>query len=103
MVYQNRESMLTQLGVGLRAARLSLNISQQEAAERSGISLKAVRNLEGGANSSTLSLISLCRTLGKTDWLMTIAPAEIDPSAFERREPKPRLRAMPPRKGVKHG
>ena len=103
MVYQTKEEMLSALGENLRAARLSLNISQRAAAERSGISLKAVRNLEAGANSSTLSLLSLCRTLGKTDWLMTIAPAQIDESLFERREPKPRLRAMPPRKGAKHG
>ena len=103
MLYETRESMLKALGVNLKETRLSLNISQREAAERSGISLKAVRNLEGGENSSTLSLISLCRTLKKTDWLMSIAPAAIDESAFERREPKRRERAMPPRKGVRHG
>ena len=95
--------MLAVLGANLRSARLALNISQQDAAERSGISLKAVRNLENGENSSTLSLISVCRTLGKTDWLMTIAPPLIDESAFERREPKARLRAMPPRKRGGHG
>ena len=103
MIYETRESMMAALGLNLKAARLSLNISQQEAAERSGISLKAVRNLENGENSSTSSLIAFCRTLKKTDWLMSIAPAALDDSMFERREPRVRKRAMPPRKGVRHG
>ena len=103
MIYENRETMLAALGSNLRAARLAMNISQRAAAARSGISLKAVRNLECGENASTISLISLCRTLKKTDWLMSIAPAMIDESAVERREPKARQRAMPPRKGRQHG
>ena len=103
MLYQTRETMLATLGANLRSARLSLNISQQEAANRSGISLKAVRNLETGENSSTLSLLSLCRTLNKIDWLMSIAPAAVDELAFDRRDPKKRLRAMPPRKDRAHG
>ena len=60
-------------------------MSQGAAAERSGISLKAIRNLEAGENASTLSLLSYCRTLRKTDWLMTLAPPEINDAMFERR------------------
>ena len=77
--------MLKVLGENLRASRLADNLSQQTAAERSGISLKAVRNLEAGKNASTLSLLSYCRTLRKTDWLMTLAPPEINDAMFERR------------------
>ena len=77
--------MLKILGENLRASRLADNLSQQTAAERSGISLKAIRNLEAGENASTLSLLSYCRTLRKTDWLMTLAPPEINDAMFERR------------------
>ena len=77
--------MLKILGENLRASRLADNLSQQTAAERSGISLKAIRNLEAGENASTLSLLSYCRTLRKTDWLMTLAPPEINDALFERR------------------
>ena len=77
--------MLKVLGENLRASRLADNLSQQTAAERSGISLKAIRNLEAGENASTLSLLSYCRTLRKTDWLMTLAPPEINDAMFERR------------------
>ena len=85
MVYRTRDEMLKVLGENLRASRLADNLSQQTAAERSGISLKAIRNLEAGENASTLSLLSYCRTLRKTDWLMTLTPPEINDAMFERR------------------
>ena len=85
MIYRTRDEMLKVLGENLRASRLADNLSQQTAAERSGISLKAIRNLEAGENASTLSLLSYCRTLRKTDWLMTLAPPEINDALFERR------------------
>ena len=94
MVFRSREEMLEALGTSLRESRLVLNISQQTAADRSGISLKAVRNIEDGKNASTCSLLSLCRTLGKTDWILNLAPPEINSSLFERRDPgKKRIRA----------
>ena len=97
--------MLKALGSNLRALRLADNLSQQTLAERSGISLKAVRNLEAGENSSTLSLLSYCRTLHKTDWLMELAPPEIGDSLFERRSSgtSTRRRAGRERKGGDNG
>ena len=100
MIYQTKDEMLQTLGEGLKAVRLSLNISQQEAAERSGIALNAVRNIEEGRNASTFSLMALCATLRKTDWLMSLAPTTIDESAFERIDAKPRKRARNLRKAA---
>ena len=105
MVYRTREEMLKVLGENLKASRLADNLSQQTAAERSGISLKAIRNLEVGENSSTISLLAYCRTLRKTDWLMELAPPEIDASLFNRRLSGSggRQRAGRARKEVRHG
>jgi len=104
MIYQTREEMLKVLGENLRSARLAENLSQQIVAERSGISLKAVRNLESGENSSTLSLLSYCRTIRKIDWLMSLAPPEVDASLFERRDAsKKRQRARRFVGEVRHG
>ena len=106
MVFSSREEMLAALGTSLHDSRLAMNISQQTAADRSGISLKAVRNIESGANASTYSLLSLCRTLGKTDWILSLAPPEINAAMFERPDPlQKRLRASGKRKGtsVRHG
>lgn len=101
MVYQTKDEMLKTLGCNLRSLRLSQNLSQQTIAERSGISLKAIRNLESGENSSTISLLAYCRTLRKIDWLMALAPPEIDSALFERASSgaQKRQRASARRKG----
>lgn len=93
MVYQTCNEMLGVLGANLKATRLALNITQAVAAERSGISLKAVCNIESGKNASTFSLVSYCRMLRKTDWLMQLAPPEVDDSLFTRTSVFKRQRA----------
>ena len=104
MIYSTPGEMLQTLGTSLKEVRLRMNISQQMAAERSGISLKAVRNIEGGQNASTESLVKYCRTLRKTDWLMTLAPPELDPAIFERpASAKKRLRARTVKREACHG
>ena len=104
MVYSTPSEMLKMLGTNLKEVRLRLNISQQVAADRSGISLKAVRNIEGGLNASTESLVKYCRTLRKTDWLLTLAPPELDPNIFDQASPeKKRLRARRLQREVRHG
>ena len=90
--------MLATLGASVRAARLAANVSLETLAERSGISLTALRNLEGGKNASTVTLLEVCRTLRRTDWIVGIAPPEISDALFDRAEPKKRLRASPRRK-----
>ena len=102
MLYETNAEMLVTLGRSLRSARLADNISQQTAAERSGISLKAVRNIEGGRNASTLSLMALCKTLRLTDWIVNIAPPVLDDAYFDRPfDSRCRQRAGSPRKGRK--
>jgi len=98
MIYQTREEMLRTLGASVRAARLAMNLSQEVAAERSGVSMTALRNLESGKNASTVTLLEVCRTLKRTDWLLGIAPPAIDDALFDRpREGKARQRATPRR------
>lgn len=82
----------------MRAARLAANLSLETLAARSGISLTALRNLEGGRNASTVTLLEVCRSLRRTDWIVGIAPPEIDDSLFDRPMRKKRLRASSKRK-----
>jgi len=89
--------MLDALGGSVRAARLAANLSLEVLAERSGISLTALRNLEGGKNASTVTLLAVCKTLRCTDWIVSIAPPEINDALFDRKESKKRLRASPRR------
>jgi len=63
-----------QLGQHLRDLRLRQNIDQRQLAERADIALNAIKNLEGGKGATITSLIKVLRTLGREDWLGTLAP-----------------------------
>ena len=78
------EELSKQLGEHVRGHRLGMNISQQELAKRSGISLKAVRNIENGANSTLESFVAVCRSLRVTDWMASMVPPEMSRDDFER-------------------
>ncbi len=96
MIFQTTAEMLLSLGDALRAARLADNLSQTTVATRSGVSLKAVRNLESGKNASTASLLALCKTLRLTDWIANLAPPELSDDLFDRSAgAPPRRRASP--------
>ena len=60
--------------------------------------MNALRNLEAGRNASTVTLLEVCRTLRRTDWIVGVAPPEINDALFDRPEPKKRLRATPRRR-----
>lgn len=104
---RNRLSIQTQaelesaLGESLRALRLDRNIDQKTLAERAGISVRAVKNLEGGLGSTLKSLVAVVRALDREDWLKTIAPvATINPLTMTRGA-QPRQRAR--RRAAPHG
>ena len=77
------DEMEAALGERLKALRLNRNLDQKTLAERGGISVRALRNLEGGEGSTLHTLVSVLRALGREEWLETIAPvATINPLAL---------------------
>jgi transcriptional regulator with XRE-family HTH domain len=91
------QEMEAGLGDRLRAQRLSSNLDQKTLAERAGVSLRALRNLEGGQGSTVKTLVSVLRALGRQDWLQAIAPmATINPLMLTP-QAQPRQRASRPR------
>ena len=63
-----------ELGRQIRTLRLRQNLDQQQLAERAGIALNAVKNLESGKGSTLRSMIQALRVLDKLDWLHALAP-----------------------------
>ena len=63
-----------ELGEQMRALRLRTNLDQISMAERAGISLTAIKNLESGKGATLKTLIKALRVLDRTDWLSTLAP-----------------------------
>jgi transcriptional regulator with XRE-family HTH domain len=88
-----------ELGSKLRLLRLDRNLDQATLAQRAGVGLNSVKRLELGQGSTTRTMISVLRALGREEWLNTIAPvATINPLTMPR-SAKPRQRAAGPRKG----
>ena len=64
------------MGGDARRLRLEQGLTQAELAERSNVSLSAIKSLEGGRGSSLATLIRVARALGRADWLSSFAPVE---------------------------
>lgn len=63
-----------ELGRQIRALRLRQDLDQQELADRAGIALNAVKNLESGKGATLRSLVQALRVLNRVDWLRALAP-----------------------------
>ncbi|MFL6604440.1 MAG: helix-turn-helix domain-containing protein [Steroidobacteraceae bacterium] len=88
-----------ELGSKLRLLRLDRNLDQATLAQRAGVGLNSVKRLELGRGSTTGTLISVLRALGREEWLNMVAPvATINPLTMPRTA-KPRQRAASRRKG----
>lgn len=100
MLYGNKAEILKGIGERMRKRRLLLNLSQQLAAERSGLSVVTLQNLEKGKGSSLWALVSLCRTYGHTNWILELAPEENIEYSIAANTGKERIRAAK-RKGTR--
>jgi transcriptional regulator with XRE-family HTH domain len=89
------------LGEQFRAMRIRANLEQLDLAARAGISVGALKNLEGGKGSSLKTLIKVARGLGRTDWLEALAPKlTVSPMQMLKARAKdaPRQRVYRPRR-----
>ncbi|CAN5119958.1 hypothetical protein BH11ACT2_BH11ACT2_21100 [soil metagenome] len=64
----------SRLGDQFRSLRVAARWEQRELADRAGVSVGAVRNLETGKGSTTKTIIRVARALDRADWLLALAP-----------------------------
>ncbi len=60
----SNENVLAELGKRIRAARIDTPLTQRELADRAGVSIKTLSNIETGHDSNVSSLMSVLRALG---------------------------------------
>jgi transcriptional regulator with XRE-family HTH domain len=72
--YKTPEELQVVLGERLRAMRLSRNLTQRELADKGGLSLRALINLEAGEGSTVESLVRILKALDATDAIELLAP-----------------------------
>lgn len=91
------DEMEMALGERLKTLRIHRNLDQATLAERAGISVRTLRNLEAGGGSSLRTLILIVRALGRESWFETIAPIPSINPLMLTRTASPRQRASKPR------
>ena len=101
MMATTTRELEAELGRQIRTLRLRLDLDQKQLAERAGIALNAVKNLETGKGTSLRSLIQVLRILNRTNWLETLAPTvSISPVQMLKTK-TPRQRASPRRMQIR--
>jgi transcriptional regulator with XRE-family HTH domain len=91
----------TDLGRHLRDLRLRQNIDQRQLAARANVALNAVKHLEKGKGATVTSLIKVLRTLGREEWLSTLAP-QVSISPMQMLKSKPVRQRASRAKGTRH-
>ena len=91
----------TELGSQARDLRIRQNISQQELASQAGVALNSVKNLEAGKGATITSLVKILRSLGRADWLLTLAP-EVSISPLQMLKSKSKRQRASRKRGDTH-
>ncbi|MDD5675042.1 MAG: helix-turn-helix domain-containing protein [Chitinivibrionales bacterium] len=75
IVEKTPQELEKEIGQQLLDLRLRQNVNQRELASRAGVALNVVKNLEKGKGATVTSLVKVLRTLGRAEWLASLAPA----------------------------
>ena len=82
------QEILDELGKRVAGLRLSMNWSQQELSERSGVSKRSIERLEQGAGNLNLkAFIAICATLSRTpEFEALLPPVKLTPQQIFARQ-----------------
>ncbi len=101
-----RDGLEAAIGGHVRNLRIAQGLTQVEVAERSNVSLGALKHLESGAGATVRTLVKVLRSLGHEDWIDLLEPTSggFNPldllAAHERKGREERPRRAPRRKSV---
>jgi transcriptional regulator with XRE-family HTH domain len=95
ILFKSIPELQSVLGEQLHSLRLSRNLDQRTTAEKSGISERALRNLETGRGSTVESLLRVLKALDSLEGIEMLAPKpSVNPLAL--------LRSAKTRRRVRH-
>ncbi len=87
------QEFMKEFAAKIKKKRIMQGLNQQEVAQRAGIHINTLRQLESGDNSSLLTLISVLRVLRlENDLLNAIPPSPLSPIEAMKRKSTERLR-----------
>jgi putative transcriptional regulator len=86
--------ILAELARRLKTERLNQNMTQQDLADRAGVSVDTVRSIESAGNATLAVLAKLLRALGLDERLQMLVPTiDVSPIQVAKREGHVRERA----------
>ena len=87
-------AIVSELGKRIKATRLRKNFTQTEVAERAGISVFTVSQMENGKNTSLYSLVAVLRVLRLLENINDLVPeVAVSPVELLKNNKKKRIRA----------
>ena len=93
------EEIEKELGEQIRSLRLRKGLNQVDLAERAGVALSALKNLESGKGAALKTFLKVLKSLERLEWLDTLAPVvSISPLQILHSK-SPRQRASRKRQG----
>ena len=79
----NEIEILQKIGARMREIRLEQNMKQKELAEKSGLSMFSISQMETGHNTSVQSLVQVLKALNRLDMIEPfLKEKEIDPATL---------------------
>lgn len=96
LVFSTIDEITAELGLRLKAVRLSQSLTQADLAEQAGVSVGTVKALEKTGQTSVASLVRVVRALGLTDQLQSLfvlkvqSIAEMEQAQLAKRRRAPR-------------
>ena len=74
--YSSTNEVLKELGSRIKAARIAMQTTQKEMAERTNLSQRTISNLENGKDVSFSTVIEVLRELGQLQSLEVMIPEQ---------------------------
>ena len=97
--YSGTAEIMKELGSRIKSARIDMDITQALMAERTGLSLRTISNLENGRDVSLRTLIEVLRVLDRVQSFDTVLPETVIRPSLIAYDIKPRERASSARSG----
>lgn len=98
-IQKTTEELEQSFGHQIRTLRLRQNLDQISLAKQAGVALSALKNLESGKGSTLRTFLKVLKSLGRIEWLETLAPVvSISPLQILKQKSE-RKRASRPRSG----
>jgi len=95
--FSTSDEITAELGLRLKAVRLSQSLTQADLAERAGVSVGTVKSIERTGQTSVASLVRVVQALGLTDQLQSLFVLKVQ-SIAEMEQAQRAQRQRAPRK-----